>query len=166
MTQPWTLSWAFDPYVARLADRHYSRRASSVGSNQFAPPGRKLVLRADGPAAWVSMWPDPRYVDHDYPHAWVCTLFRREGGDVLASDLIRAAVAATRWKWGAAPTAGMVTFVNPAKVRAKRDPGYCFLRAGFRRLGVTGGGLTVLGLCAAAMPDPVAPLGAQLELAQ
>lgn len=32
-------------------------------------------------------------------------------------------------------------------------------------VGVTGGGLVVLGLSPGDMPDPVAPVGAQLELA-
>jgi hypothetical protein len=158
---PWTKSWAADPVVARIADRHYSRK--TIGADQFAPPGAKLVLRASGPCAWVTLAPQ-QYVDHDYPGAELCTLFRREGGDVLASDLIRAAVAATRWTWPDGPAEGMVTFVDAAKVRHKRDPGRCFLRAGFRRIGVTRGGLVVLRLAPADMPDPLAPLGAQLEL--
>ena len=35
--------------------------------------------------------------------------------------MIRDAVAHTRWKWGDNPL-GMVTFIDPAKVRPKRDP--------------------------------------------
>jgi hypothetical protein len=53
-----------------------------------------------------------QYVDHDYPDAWVCTLFRREG-PATSSQPIRTAAAATRSKWSV-PSGGMVTFVNPA----------------------------------------------------
>lgn len=162
MTQPWTRSWAADPIVASLADRHYSRRPSSIGSGQFSPPGRKIVLRGES-AAWVSLWPDPRYVDHAWPDAWICTLFRNEGPQ-LSSDLIRAAVSATRWEWPDVPDRGMVTFIDPAKVRHKRDPGRCFLRAGFRAAGATGGGLVVLALAPCDMPAPAAAIGAQLGL--
>jgi hypothetical protein len=156
VTQPWTLSWRADPFVAAMADRHYSRE--TPGAQQFSPPGRVLVLRAPA-ASWVTSWQDPQYVDHGWPGAWVCTLFRNEGS-ALSSDLVRAAVAATRWTW-ATPAEGMVTFIDPAKVRHKRDPGRCFLRAGFRRAGMTKGGLLVLRLDPADMPAPDAPIGAQ-----
>src|SRR5437762_4362389 len=52
----WHLSDKFDPIVAPLADRHYNRRA--IGSPQFVPPGRSLVLKAFTPegdvgAFWI-----------------------------------------------------------------------------------------------------------------
>lgn len=118
--QPWRLSWRADPAARQVADRHYNRQ--KVGAPQFVPPGRCLVLRADGPALWVTSWPFPEYVKHDWPGAWVNSVFRREGGQ-LASDLIRAAVAATRSRWPEVPAFGMVTFVDASKVRGKRDPG-------------------------------------------
>ncbi len=45
------------------------------------------------------------------------TLFRRESGP-RASDLIRDAVAATRWKWRhlPVPDLGMITFVDSGKL--------------------------------------------------
>lgn len=87
----------------------------------------------------------------------------------LASVLVRDAVAATRWRWPDVPAFGMITFVDGAKVRRKRDPGRCFLRAGFVRIGTTAGGhgrnpLVVLGLPPDAMPAPAAPLDTQLAL--
>jgi hypothetical protein len=39
-------------------------------------------------------------------------------------------------------------------VRAKRDPGRCFLKAGWRRVGTTRGGLVVLRL--SPCPQPLA----------
>lgn len=86
----------------------------------------------------------------------------RGGG--LASDLIRDAVAATRAVWGDPPPLGMVTFINTAKVRRKRDPGRCYLRAGFRRVGETAGGLIALQLLPGDFPAASAPLGQQAEL--
>jgi hypothetical protein len=104
------------------------------------------------------------YVKHEWAGAWVNSLFRREGGDHLASTMIRAAVAATRWRWPDIPPMGMVTFVDRAAVRAKRDPGYCYLKAGFEAVGETKGGLVALQLRPEAMPDPMAPAGAQHTL--
>lgn len=159
--QPWALSWRADPRGAAIADRHYNRQ--SPGAAQFVPPGRCLVLRAPE-ALWVTSWPLPEFVMHEWAGAWVNTTFRREGGE-RASDLIRAAVAATRWTWPDVPELGMVTFVDPAKVRHKRDPGRCYLRAGFRHIGVTKAGLIALGMSPTEMPEPEPPNGAQLALA-
>ena len=126
----WSLTWRADPHVAAFADRHYSRK--TPGAAQFSPPGRVLVLRSPT-AAWVTSFPLAEYVDHAWPGAQVCTLFRNEG-PALSSTIIREAVAASRWRWGC-PELGMITFINAKKVRPKRDPGYCFLMAGFKRVG-------------------------------
>lgn len=150
--QPWLRSYRADPWARRLADRHYNRQ--KVGAAQFVPPGRCLVLatECDG-ALWVTSYPFPQYVLHDWPGALVNSLFRRERGPV-ASDLIRAAVGATAAVW-TPPPLGMVTFIDPTKVRRKRDPGRCYLRAGFRKVGTTKGGLIVLQLLPDDFPDPL-----------
>lgn len=50
---------------------------------------------------------------------------------------------------------GMITFVNADKVRHKRDPGRCFLRAGFRKVGITKvNRLIVLQILERDMPAP------------
>lgn len=157
----WTLSWRASPHGAAIADRHYNRQAP--GAAQFVPPGRCLVLTTPQ-SLWVTSWPFAEYVAHAWPGAWMNTTFRREGGDVLASDLIRSAVAATRWQWPDVPDLGMVTFVDPDQVRHKRDPGRCYLRAGFRPVGETAGGLLAFQMLPADMPEPLAPIGAQLIL--
>jgi hypothetical protein len=46
--------------------------------------------------------------------------------------------------WGKPPLEGLITFVDPKKVRPKANPGYCFLRAGFTICGSTPKGLIVL----------------------
>jgi len=83
-------------------------------------------------------------------------MFRNEGAG-LSSELIRAAIAETRAIWGDPPELGMVTFVDAGKVRHKRDPGRCYLRAGFRAIGHTKGGLLALQLLPADMPAAVEP---------
>lgn len=76
---------------------------------------------------------------------------------MLSSTAIREAVAITRWRWTDVPALGMVTFVDAAKVAKKRDPGRCFVRAGFRHVGETKGGLVALQLLLSDMPDPLEP---------
>jgi hypothetical protein len=153
----WCLTWRADPRLAALADRHYSRK--SHGASQFAPPGSVVCLiTADGLAGWVTWRTD--YPDADWLRdAWCCTLFRNEGGG-LSSSLIREAVAATRAKWGEPPSGGTVTTVDASKVRHKRDPGRCFLRAGFYRLPelTKDRGLVILRLAVADHP-PALPAG-------
>lgn len=160
--QPWQLSYRADPAARRIADRHYNRQ--KIGAAQFVPPGRCLVLRAPGPALWVTSWPFAEYVQHEWAGAWINSLFRREAGDILASDMIRAAVAATLARWPNPPDLGIVTFVDAANVRRKRDPGRCYLRAGFARVGETKGGLLAFQMLPNQMPQPVEAAGTQLQI--
>jgi hypothetical protein len=156
----WCWSDRFDVEVLPIADRHYNRR--KVGSPQFVPPGRNIVLKTVcGRALWVSSWPFAEYVRHAWPGAWVNSLFRNEGAG-LSSELIREAVAVTRSVWPA-PELGIVTFVNADKIRRKRDPGRCYRRAGFKHVGFTAGGLWAFQMLPADMP-PVALASARLPL--
>lgn len=162
----WRLSSRFDPRALPLADRHYNRQ--KIGSPQFVPPGRCMVLlTTDATAVWVTSWPFAQYVKHAWAGAWMNSLFRNERRDLhQSSDLIREAVAITRWfraitpTWVAEPepALGMVTFVDADKTRKKRDPGRCYRRAGFRHVGQTKAGLIALQLLPADMPAPFAPL--------
>ncbi len=128
----WRPSWRADPRGAALADRHYTRRR--VGSKQFVPPGRCLVLITPcARAVWVTHFPFRRYVKHRWAGAWICSLFRNEGAG-LSSALIRSAVRETIEHYGEIPWRGMVTFVAAEKVRSA-NPGYCFKLAGFRNVG-------------------------------
>lgn len=152
----WNLSWRADPVAARIADRHYNRQR--VGSPQFVPPGRCLVLVRED-ALWVTSWPFAQYTKHEWAGALVCTTFRNEG-KVLSSVLIEDALAATSW-WLAsrgweAPALGMVTFVDRDKTRPKGHPGMCYRHAGFVPVGETKGGLVALQR--RALPPARAPL--------
>lgn len=152
----WTLSHRFDASACALADRHYNRQ--KIGSPQFVPPGRCIVLLSEcGRAVWVTSWPFAQYVRHAWAGAWVNSIFRNEGAG-LSSDLIRSAIATTRAIWQPSPL-GIITFVDAGKVRRKRDPGRCYLRAGFRNAGHTKGGLVALQMLPADMPEPMPAIG-------
>ena len=160
----WRLSDRADPAARVIADRHYNRQ--KPGTRQFVPPGRCLVLLAPGPALWVTSWPFAEYTRHEWAGAWVCSAFRREGGDAPASEMIRAAVAVTRWRWPDVPPLGMITFVDrrrvrPTRVRGVDTWGWTYLRAGFRVAGETKGGLLALRLDPADMPAAAPPDDAQ-----
>ncbi|HYE70656.1 MAG TPA: hypothetical protein VD932_03945 [Aquabacterium sp.] len=103
---------------------------------------------------------------HQWRGAWVNSFFRNEGAG-LSSELIRAAVAETVAHWPRPPELGMVTFVDASKVRRKRDPGRCYLRAGFKHVGFTKAGLHVLQMLPDQMPTAeiyVTPLQHQRAL--
>lgn len=156
----WIRSHRFDPVGVQLADRHYNRR--KIGSPQFVPPGRCVVLTSlDGRAVWVTSWPFAEYVKHAWAGAWVNSLFRNES-EYLSSELIREAIAATRAIWEPPPL-GIVTFVDSRKIRST-NPGYCYLMAGFSRVGQTKKGLEALQMLPADMPEPQTPKSANLTL--
>jgi hypothetical protein len=159
----WHVSHRYDKRALPLADRHYNRR--KVGSPQFVPPGRNLVLlTANADALWVSSWPFAQYVRHAWAGAWVCCLFRNES-TCLSSELITEAVAATRAYWGEPPELGMVTFVDATKTRRKRDPGRCYRRAGWRHVGFTQKeGLYAFQLLPSGMPAAAPANGTQVVL--
>lgn len=157
----WRISHRADPEAIPIADRHYNRQ--KIGSPQFVPPGRCLVLLAPGPALWVTSWPFAEYVKHRWAGAWVCSCFRREGG-IAASEMIRQAVAITRWKWPEVPPLGMVTFIDTqhvsgTKVRGALTFGWTYLKAGFEPDGKTQGGLLAFRMMPERMPDPIKPEG-------
>lgn len=159
----WTLSHRCDPRARPIADRHYNRQ--HIGAANFVPPGRCVVLLADDESAlWVSSWPYAQYVKHAWAGAWVCSLFRNEG-HTLSSALIREALAATRWVWGDPPALGMITFVDTKHTKPKRDPGYCYIKAGFAPVGMTKvNKLVALQIAPDGIPEAAPPLGAQLSL--
>lgn len=128
----WRLSDRFDPAAVQLADRHYSRQ--KPGTSQFVRAGSCFCLVSiDCRAVWAS-WRG--FAHHEWAGAWENVTFRNEGAG-LSSTLIRDAVAATVHAWGEPPELGIVTMVDEEAVRRKRDPGRCFLRAGFEVVGRT-----------------------------
>ena len=152
----WERSHRADVEALPLADRHYNRQ--KPGSPQFVPPGRCVVLLSKcRRAVWVTSWPFADYVRHAWAGAWVNSLFRNEGAG-LSSDLIRDAIAVTLTVWPEPPDLGIITFVDAAEVRPKRDPGRCYRRAGFRDVGFTKGGLWAFQLLPSEFPAPAPAL--------
>jgi hypothetical protein len=153
----WCLSNRADPAARVLADRHYNRQ--KIGSPQFVPPGSCIVLLSDcGRAFWVTSAPFAQYVKHAWAGAWVCSAFRSEGAGV-ASELIRDALAATIHHYGTAPALGLVTFIDkrkvqPIRVRGRDTWGRTWLKAGFKAVGMTKGGLLAFQILPADMPYP------------
>ena len=125
---PWLLSRDGDPVACLLHRRHYSRR-----------PGRRRVRLVTTDLLAAFGW--RRHIARD--QIGVCAaFFRSESTLHRSSDLIRAAVAAARSRW---PAERFYTFVDPGQVRS-RNPGFCFLAAGWQRCGRTRRGLHVLEL--------------------
>lgn len=125
----------YDPIGRALADGHYSRR--KVGSPQFMPPGKTIVLvTRDGLSVFGWWRPDPAsgIKAMNGLDGWTCTIFRRTGGP-LASDLV---LDAERALAAIAPDCGpdgMLTYVHPKKIGSP-NPGYCFKRAGWSQRGL------------------------------
>jgi hypothetical protein len=163
----WRLSHRASQSGRLIADRHYNRQ--KVGSPQFVPPGRCLVLLAtDSDALWITSWPFAEYVKHRWSGAWVCSCFRNEGPG-LASQMIREAIACTRWRWPEVPPLGLVSFIDRDKVRptmVRGNPvwGWTWIKAGFEHDGETEGGLLAVRMRPESMPDAEPPAGIQPEL--
>jgi len=136
----WWLTKDGDKSCLALYDRHYSanRYADGRVRTQFVGPGENIVLRTASADA-VFVW--RKYIDDTIPkqHGVECAVFRNEG-TILSSELVRQADAIADRVWVGERH---YTKVRPAAVRSA-NPGYCFIRAGWRRCGFTKGGLLIL----------------------
>jgi hypothetical protein len=153
----WIVTNTVDPAVRVLADRHYSRQ--TPGSRRFVQSGKCLVLKVPGgrtewaalvlngkvvsaeqveaaQAGWVTHWPIAEYVRHAWAGAWMNQFFHNES-DILASTLIKEALIKTVQEWGDPPDLGLVTMVDPTKVKRSRKIGFTYLKAGFEHVGET-----------------------------
>ena len=127
----------FDPEMAALADRHYSRR--TPGARQFCNSGRKLVLRNwQGTILFVWMFPDPT-MRFDSQTGYNCAIFRNES-DRKSSEIILEAERLAVAKWGPGRA---YTFIDAGKIQSV-NPGYCYKVAGWKSAGMTKGGKHIL----------------------
>ncbi len=134
----WKIAKDGDPYLRATLDRHYSRRAYRDGRQVklFVGPGEKIVMiTEDAKAMWV--W--RKFIDASGQKGVNCAVFRNEGG-FRSSDLIRDAEQIAWQRW---PNERLYTFVNPKSIRSV-NPGACYKAAGWKRCGVTKGGLVIL----------------------
>ena len=145
MAPLWWLTKDGDRACLALYERHYSAYRYRDGRKRklFVGPGEKVVLRLwDGRAFFV--W--RRFIDDSGQRGVNCAAFRNES-EYQSSELIRQADAIADLLW---PDCRHYTYVDPNGVRST-NPGYCFLRAGWRRCGTTKGGLVILELVRASL---------------
>lgn len=135
----WVLSRDGDPRGRELYERHYSARQYRDGRRRtcFVGPGEKLVLLSRRRNALL-VWRKQRFSRNGQVGV-CCQIFRNES-TVLSSHLLRSGMAAAWQRW---PEARLFTYVDPKKVRST-NPGFCFLKAGWRRCGWTKNGLQIL----------------------
>jgi len=112
-----------------LFERHYSCKEYKDGRVRrlFCGPGAKLVLVTPDLKA-LFVW--RKFKDDSGQEGVNCAVFRNEGAG-LASALI---LEAEEWAWRRWPDEKrLYTYVNGKKIRSK-NPGFCFLKAGWTRL--------------------------------
>lgn len=134
----WYLTKDGDLTCLSLYERHYSARRYADGRrrSQCVGPGEVIFLRtADGDAMFV--WRS--FIDDSGQIGINCAVFRNESA-YQSSALIRQADAIADHCW---PGERHYTYVDPKAVRST-NPGFCFMAAGWRRCGVTKGGLIIL----------------------
>jgi hypothetical protein len=118
----------FDPEMAFLADRHYSRQ--SPGARQFAGNGEKIVLR-DSAGLVLFVWLKQQFRADGllgFNDQW----FRNESSR-LASDIILEAETFAFERWGGGEA---FTMVDSRKIKSS-NPGCCYKKAGWLFAGYT-----------------------------
>lgn len=151
----WTRISKTDRRTYAMADAHYTRK--KPGAPSWTRPGYNHVLWSQYPAGqalwcwWRPKWEDgrPGTERFDRLRCLECTLFRRTGVTPLASDLIRAAVAALDSPDARSDlhldAAGhipiLITGVNSQLTSRGRSassrPGQCYIHAGWSVLDKT-----------------------------
>jgi hypothetical protein len=127
----WVVIRDGDDDARSLFDRHYSRKCYADGRKPklLVGPGQKMVLTTPCRGALFA-W--RKYISDDGQQGINCAIFRNETS-LLSSDLIRAADELADERW---PEERHFTYVNPRKIRSS-NPGFCFIKAGYRRCGIT-----------------------------
>lgn len=138
MIPVWWLTKDGDLDCLELYERHYScyQYADGRVRKQFVGPGEKLVLRTKAADA-MFVW--RKFIDDSGQHGVNCAVFRNESGH-RSSDLIRQADQIADVLW---PDCRHYTYVRAEAIKSK-NPGFCFIAAGWNRCGMTKGGLHVL----------------------
>lgn len=120
-----------DPRAVALYRRHYSCNNPKADLVRFGFSGNGaslILLTLDCRALFC--WRYQELYQRDGQQGVNCSIFRNES-DYLSSDLIKDACEWAYRKWG---FQRLYTYVNPDKVNHKRDPGRCFIRAGWQKL--------------------------------
>ena len=138
MRPDWWLTKDGDKDCLALYERHYScyRYADGRKRDRFVGPGEKIVLRTEHADA-MFVW--RKFIDDSGQDGIYCSVFRNEG-KIRSSCLIRQADAIADCIW---PDRRHYTYVRAEAVKSS-NPGFCFLKAGWRKCGHTKGGLVIL----------------------
>lgn len=119
-------------FALSIFERHYSKRHYKDGRivTRFVGPGQRIVLMTtDGNALFV--W--RKFISMDDQVGVNCSVFRNEG-NLLSSALILDAEKFAVQRWPAETR--FFTYVDEKKIKSS-NPGYCFILAGWRRVGRT-----------------------------
>jgi hypothetical protein len=138
MSIDWWITRDGDACVRQMYERHYSSYKYKDGRRpkKTVGPGQYIMLRTwNCDACWV--W--KKFKDDSGQTGINCAVFRNES-KIKSSDLIRQADAIADFCW---PGERHYTYVDARKVQSK-NPGYCFIAAGWRRCGWTKSGLLIL----------------------
>jgi hypothetical protein len=131
LNQNWFSVKDGDPTARSLFNRHYSRHHYLDGRKPklFVGPGEKMVLMTtDGTALFI--W--RKFISGNVQSGVNCAVFRNEG-HILSSSLI---LEAEQLAWQRWPGERLYTYIAPKKI-SSINPGYCFLKAGWHKCGVT-----------------------------
>lgn len=122
-----------DAGALKLWERHYSKRWYADGRfvTKFTGPGEHIVLVLPDYSA-LFVWCHNTIERMDKQVGVNCAVFRNES-NYLSSDLI---VEAQEWAWDRWPGKRLFTYVNSNKIKST-NPGYCFIKAGWNRCGVS-----------------------------
>jgi hypothetical protein len=133
----WLLASDGDPLGYALYRRHYSSQKNPRPKVRlFVGPGEKMVLislNMDALFAWR------KFIDDSGQIGVNCAIFRNESSH-RSSDMILEAMEFAFERW---PNERLYTTVNPKEI-ASCNPGYCFIKAGWKRCGRTKRGYHVL----------------------
>lgn len=133
----WIVGQDGEVELYELYRRHYSSRKNpKPKTRQFVGPGEHIVLTLPDRSA-IFVW--RKFIDDSGQNGVNCAVFRNES-KCLSSDLIREADTVADFAW---PSERHYTYVR-AEVIKSRNPGYCFICAGWKRCGYTKAGLFIL----------------------
>jgi len=129
-----------DPRLREIYNRHYSARKYKDGRRpkKCVGPGEYMALITPNNDA-IFIWRKFISMDLIYGDGINCAVFRNEG-HLLSSELIKQAMNRARSRW---PRERLYTYINNEKIKST-NPGYCFIKAGWKKVGKTKGGLIVL----------------------
>lgn len=145
LNQVWIPVKDGDERAVAIYRRHYSAITHNHGALKdlvrygFSGQGESLILLTQDCKSLFG-WRKQKINDAGQ-EGIECFVFRREGGDIIASELIKEAMKLAFNKWG---NNRLFTYIDPQKVRHKRDYGRCFIRAGWKPAGTSKKGKLIL----------------------